>query len=630
MSGKKLFAAGMVILAAAACRVEPAQVPEAEKIVLEATIEDASTKVAFDNLVLTWEPGDKIYVIPDSRTWDENSFTNVSESAGKTARFEGSVSYQPDEVFYALYPYETDFSMSGKDRALAFNKTQTVPAEGVDRSHLLLWGEGRYTLNFKPLVGLLKFVVEDEGVDMLIIAPYDGAVNISYEGTYAGVRIKEDGSIVNEYGVPRITVFPSEGSFVPGKPYYIACLPFELNGICVMTGKGDKYYAKTSATPLKVEAGKVYSLGTFSGMDFSYSTPAGIFTCNGLSSYSSLSSYAQRVFIGEEYDLAAHTKVTPEGYVPQDRKYLSFSDKIQVSADGKVSASGVAMGKVRVMSAINPAVYLDVWFDFSGIKKDAMWFTLSEDGSADVTNSKLGSASPGDYSGVVTIPASIEIDGKNYNVRGIDERCFYGCEELTRVIIPEGVYYINVGAFDHCTALESVNLPKSIVNLPSADGNSLFENCPKLSISSESSRYTVDESGNLISNNTTLLWLCEKTTGTNKISDAVAYIGSGSGCLYNSLAARIVFPAGLKGAVFVNHFRGTFPNLEEIVVDWPTYAEFESHFSRARIDDGGWIAGIFSKIRNKTSPVKLSVPAGSEADYAAAIADYGFSEIITH
>ena len=630
MSGKKLLAAGMVILAAAACRVEPVRIPQGEAIVLEATIEDASTKVAFDNLVLTWEPGDNICVIPDSHIGSKNVFTNVSASPGKTARFEGSVIYQPDEVFYAFYPNETDFRMSANNRILAFSKTQTVPAEGVDRSHLLLWGEGRYSLNFRPLVGLLKFVVADEGVDMLILAPYDGSVNLSYESTYASITIKEDGTTENEFGVPRMTVYPSEGTFVPGKPYYVACLPFELNGICIMTGKGDKYYSKSSSKPLKVEAGKVYSLGTFSGMDFSYNTPAGIRTTNGLSSYTSSSSYAQKVFIGEEYDLAAHTLVTPEGYVPQDRKYLSMHDKIHVSEDGKVSASGIARGKVRVMSAVNPAAYLDVWFNFCGIKKDGIWFTLDEEGQAVVTNSKLGDVSPGDYSGVVTIPASIDVDGNNYIVKGIDQYCFYGCEDLTQVIIPEGVSYIYSHAFNNCTSLESVNLPKSLSSLINANGNSLFANCPKLSISSESSSYTVDESGNLIEYKNTLLWLCEKTTGTNKISDAVTYIGSGSGCLYNSFATRIAFPAGLKEGVFVNHFRGTFPNLEEILVEWPTYVEFESRFSRARIDDGGWIAGIFSKIRNKTSVVKLSVPAGCAAEYAPAVADYGFSEIVTH
>ena len=56
------------------------------------------------------------------------------------------------------------------------------------------------------------------------------------------------------------------------------------------------------------------------------------------------------------------------------------------------------------------------------------------------------------YSGAVTIPASVEYNGKTYSVTGITESAFYGCTGLTSVTIPNSVTSIGNKAFAGCTS----------------------------------------------------------------------------------------------------------------------------------------------------------------------------------
>lgn len=62
------------------------------------------------------------------------------------------------------------------------------------------------------------------------------------------------------------------------------------------------------------------------------------------------------------------------------------------------------------------------------------------------------------YSGDVTIPADITLDGKVYPVTAIGSAAFRDCSSLTSVTIPHSITAIGEHAFAGCTALDSVEI----------------------------------------------------------------------------------------------------------------------------------------------------------------------------
>ncbi len=86
---------------------------------------------------------------------------------------------------------------------------------------------------------------------------------------------------------------------------------------------------------------------------------------------------------------------------------------------------------------------------------------------------------------------SVEIP-TTYNgkpIKHIDRSAFEGCENLTSVIIPEGIEIIDNYAFKDCSKLESISLPDSIIEIDS----SAFDNCSSL-------QYNIYENGNYLGN----------------------------------------------------------------------------------------------------------------------------------
>lgn len=62
--------------------------------------------------------------------------------------------------------------------------------------------------------------------------------------------------------------------------------------------------------------------------------------------------------------------------------------------------------------------------------------------------------------GDITIPESVMIDGKQYNVTRVEEQGFRDCKQLTALILPETVTYIDCIAFYMCENLREFYLPK--------------------------------------------------------------------------------------------------------------------------------------------------------------------------
>lgn len=67
-------------------------------------------------------------------------------------------------------------------------------------------------------------------------------------------------------------------------------------------------------------------------------------------------------------------------------------------------------------------------------------------------------------------------DGNEYTVTRIADAAFYGCENLKRVTIPEGVKYLGSYAFKGCTSLVVANIPARATTI----GDEVFAECGKL------------------------------------------------------------------------------------------------------------------------------------------------------
>ena len=80
------------------------------------------------------------------------------------------------------------------------------------------------------------------------------------------------------------------------------------------------------------------------------------------------------------------------------------------------------------------------------------------------------------FSGTLTIPSTVELDGKPCTVTGIGDMAFMGCVKLTAVVLPETVQTIGEGAFYGCSRLASITLPAAIT----AIGAEAFGDCVSL------------------------------------------------------------------------------------------------------------------------------------------------------
>ena len=60
------------------------------------------------------------------------------------------------------------------------------------------------------------------------------------------------------------------------------------------------------------------------------------------------------------------------------------------------------------------------------------------------------------YSGDVVIPATVTYDGTTYPVTSIEDIAFYGCHDLTSIVVPNSVTEIGQEAFGNCPGLTSI------------------------------------------------------------------------------------------------------------------------------------------------------------------------------
>ena len=80
------------------------------------------------------------------------------------------------------------------------------------------------------------------------------------------------------------------------------------------------------------------------------------------------------------------------------------------------------------------------------------------------------------YTGDIVVPATVEHDGKSYNVTAIGMHAFVFCSGMTSIELPSSIKTIEPGAFMNCYGLTSIDLPEGLESI----GNLAFVACENL------------------------------------------------------------------------------------------------------------------------------------------------------
>ena len=76
----------------------------------------------------------------------------------------------------------------------------------------------------------------------------------------------------------------------------------------------------------------------------------------------------------------------------------------------------------------------------------------------------------------ITIPKTISVNSKSYNIKEIQARAFNGCSVLKQITFEEGLEKLGESSFENCTSLQKIVLPSSLTNI----GNNAFRGCAQL------------------------------------------------------------------------------------------------------------------------------------------------------
>ena len=149
---------------------------------------------------------------------------------------------------------------------------------------------------------------------------------------------------------------------------------------------------------------------------------------------------------------------------------------------------------------------------------------------------------PGEYNGlpVTGISGVYEVSDDPEDIP-VGEGAFYNCVNISSIVIPDSVSYINYEAFEGCSGLEVVTVPESIDEI----NPSIFSDCFKLSemkVSQSNQRYSVVDGVLFNSEKTELvLYPKGKSNESYRIPDSVTSIGY-SAFIYCKSLVNITIP----------------------------------------------------------------------------------------
>lgn len=163
------------------------------------------------------------------------------------------------------------------------------------------------------------------------------------------------------------------------------------------------------------------------------------------------------------------------------------------------------------------------------------------------------------YGGTLTIPGSVEHEGKTYEVTKIMAEGFEGCD-MEHVVISEGVETIGKYAFSGCMHLQSISIPASVrqIDMPVA---CMCDELTSITVNDFNQKYDSRNNCNGVieSVNNKLVW----GIATTKIPKTVKAIGNDA---YNSCTAlrEMHIPEGVE-EVYADAFHGCI-NLKTLYV----------------------------------------------------------------
>ena len=121
---------------------------------------------------------------------------------------------------------------------------------------------------------------------------------------------------------------------------------------------------------------------------------------------------------------------------------------------------------IKLSSIVVSAFILNVPVFAHDFEVDGIFYNYNLDnGTATVTSENEGVSNTGNYTGDMTIPNSVSINGRTLKVTAIGSHAFWYCEDLKSIKLPETITSIGDKAFGECKGLEKINIPNSVISV---------------------------------------------------------------------------------------------------------------------------------------------------------------------
>lgn len=218
------------------------------------------TQLAEGNAV-HWTAGDKI-AIYDGTASNEFPATDID---GSRATFTGEVT-KGSTNYTAFYPYTNDGTLTFGDGTITFTlpTEQTATAGGFANGLNPSWAQatdGSKNLDFQNLCALVKFTVDDSGLD--------GVTNLTLSANTATEKLAgsltyttADGTLAANDGASQAVTL--KGTFEAGQTYYFVVAPGTLTGGITLSytdSSNGLKYLKTTSNAVTLTAGRILNLG---------------------------------------------------------------------------------------------------------------------------------------------------------------------------------------------------------------------------------------------------------------------------------------------------------------------------------------------------------------------------------
>lgn len=189
---------------------------------------DTKTKTILDDHTPMWTPEDSIIIFDG----ENNIFRNSLSAPSATAEFKGTLAGKGRQHYLAVCPYDPDitFYMLGKTiYGLEIPSEQKATQGTYDPNAMvsMAYADDK-NLSFKNLCTLVKFAIEEDGVESVTLKSHDG---VSLSGDFFAAYDEPIRISVKE-GKDNVTL---NGNFIKGETYYLTTLPAEMsNGFSVI------------------------------------------------------------------------------------------------------------------------------------------------------------------------------------------------------------------------------------------------------------------------------------------------------------------------------------------------------------------------------------------------------------